>query len=171
MLPELLPVGLGHGDYAPRNILIGPGARVTVLDTFAKWRVPIYEDIGFFLTQLESCFPQVISQGLAFSSEQLAVYERAFLKGYFGEEPLPYPSIRLYEVLALLDKWSSTIASFHQRTNSNRPVGRLRLILATRYFKRRTKSLLSEIVRGYSDEQASLRIMPRRSRPTVAKQD
>ena len=54
-----------------RNILIGPNARVTVLDTFAKWRTPIYEDIGYFLNDLKMSYPQVVSQGLAFSSDQL----------------------------------------------------------------------------------------------------
>ncbi len=86
-LPESIPLGLGHGDYAMRNILIGFNARVTVLDTFAKWRTPIYEDIGYFLNDFKVSYPQVVSQGLAFRSDQLAAYECAFLKGYFDEKP------------------------------------------------------------------------------------
>lgn len=148
VLPEALPLGLGHGDYAMRNILIGKNARVTVLDTFAKWRTPIYEDIGYFLNELKMSYPQVISQGLAFSSDQLTAYECAFLKGYFDNKPIPYAAIRLFETLALLDKWSSAITKFFQQPKFIKSVGQLKLILINKYFKRRTKSLLAEIVKG-----------------------
>lgn len=145
VLPESLPLGLGHGDYAMRNILIGPNARVTVLDTFAKWRTPIYEDIGYFLNGLKISYPQIISQGLAFNTAQLAAYERAFLNGYFGEEPIPHPAIKLYEAFALLDKWSSSIALIHQQTVPIKTLGKVKITLLNRYFKRSAKSLLREI--------------------------
>ena len=144
-LPETLPLGLGHGDYAPRNILVGPSAQVTVLDTFAKWQTPIYEDIGYFLTGLKMTYPQVVSQGLMFSSGQIKEYERAFLKGYFGQKPIPYTAIRLYEMLALLDKWSSVLISSYKRGVKFRLVGNLMAALASLYFKRSAKQLLREI--------------------------
>lgn len=147
ILPESLPLGLGHGDFALRNILIGPNARVTVLDTFAKWRAPIYEDIGYFLNDLKMSFPQVISHGLAFSLARLTTYEQAFLKGYFAQKPIPYSVIRLYEALALLDKWASTTARSYQRPKSIPVVGRLKLKLISQYFKRRLNSLLAELLR------------------------
>jgi hypothetical protein len=148
ILPESLPLGLGHGDYALRNILVGPNARVTVLDTLAKWRTPIYEDIGYFLNELKMSSPQVISQGLVFRSDQLAEYESAFLKGYFSNGPVPYPAIRLYEALALLDKWSSTIALSHQETKFIKIVGPLKIIMMSQYFKRRLKGLLEDIIKS-----------------------
>ncbi|HEU0295010.1 MAG TPA: hypothetical protein VFR47_19870 [Anaerolineales bacterium] len=146
IFPKSLPLGLGHGDFAPRNILIGPDARVTVLDTLARWRTPIYEDIGYFLNELKTSYPQVVSQGLAFSANQLATHEQAFLKGYFDQEPIPYSAIQLYEALALLDKWSSTIARLYQQPDSIQIATRLKIKLASRYFKRRAKSLLEELV-------------------------
>jgi hypothetical protein len=146
VLPELLPLGLGHGDYAMRNILIGPNARVTVLDTFAKWRTPIYEDIGYFLIALKMPNLQVISHGLAFNSEQLLAYEHAFLKGYFEEKSIPYPPIRFFEILALLDKWSTTIAQIHQQTNFIKTIRRIKATLINQYFKRMAKKLLREII-------------------------
>lgn len=143
-LPESLPLGLGHGDFAMRNILVGPNSRVTVLDTFARWRTPVYEDIGYLLNDLKMSSPQVVSQGLAFSLKQLATYEQAFLIGYFGQEPIPYPEIRLYEALAMLDKWSSKIARSYQQPNSIKIVGRLNIKLTSQYFRRKVKSLLAE---------------------------
>ena len=149
ILPRSLPLGLGHGDFALRNILIGgPNARVTVLDTFAKWRTPIYEDMGYLLSDLKMSYPQTVSQGLAFSLNQLATYEQAFLKGYFGQELIPYPTIRLYEALALLDKWSSMIARSHQQRNFVKLVGPLNIKLMSQYFKRRVQSLLTELTKS-----------------------
>ena len=145
ILPEALPLGLGHGDYAMRNILVSPNARVTVLDTFSKWRTPIYEDIGYFLSALQTTFPQVISQGLTFSRGQLDAYEQAFLKGYFGQKSIPYPAIRLYEILALLDKWSSVRVSSYRRGGKLKIAGRAMAALTSPYFKRYINSLLKEL--------------------------
>lgn len=145
ILPESLPLGLGHGDYAMRNILIGPNARVTVLDTFAKWRTPIYEDIGYFLNGLKMTYPQVISQGLLFRSSQLDAYEQAFLKGYFGSRSIPYPIIQLYEILALLDKWASLLMHYHRRSAKLKTFGWAKATVASRYFKRSAQSLLRQI--------------------------
>ena len=144
VLPESLPLGLGHGDYAMRNILVGQNARITVLDTFAKWRTPIYEDIGYFLNGLRMSYPQVISQGLAYGSDKLASYEQAFLKGYFGNDPIAYPEIKLFEALALLDKWSSTVSQIHRQTSITKSIAGLKVKLVSQYFKRRTKKLLIE---------------------------
>lgn len=141
-LPHTLPLGLGHGDYAMRNILIGPNARVTVLDTFAKWRTPIYEDIGYFLTGMKTSYPQIVSQGFAFRSDQLSVYENEFLKGYFGAEPIPYAAVWLYEALALLDKWLSTLAKAYQK---NYMIRQPEVILINQYFRRMLKDLLNKI--------------------------
>lgn len=148
-LPASLPLGLGHGDYAMRNILIGLNSRVTVLDTFAKWRAPIYEDIGYFLIDLKVSAPQVLSHGLAFSTNLLATYEQAFLKGYFGQDAVPYPAIRLYEALALLDKWSSkTARSYQQRNFFKKPVSRLNAKWLNQYFEQRVKSLLADLAQS-----------------------
>lgn len=146
-LPETLPLGLGHGDYAPRNILVGANSRVTVLDTFAKWRTPVYEDIGYFLTGMKMTYPQVVSQGLVFSESQIKAYEQAFLKGYFEHKPIPFPAIRLYEMLTLLDKWSSVLISSYRRSARIKIAGDFKAAVASLHFRRRTKQLLSEIAK------------------------
>lgn len=145
ILPESLPVGLGHGDFAMRNILVGSNARISVLDTFAKWRTPIYEDIGYFLSSLKFSAPQVISQGLLFGSAQLSAYERAFLEGYFNQKPIPYPEIRLYEMFTLLDKWSSVIAYQSRGVGKFKHFGAVKAILTNRYFTKSAKCLLREV--------------------------
>jgi hypothetical protein len=110
-LPDNLPLGIGHGDYAMRNIMVGAGNRITVIDTCAKWRVPIYEDIAFFLVQLEINGIQVLTQGLAFNAEATSAYQREFLAGYFGQTNIPIDVLRLFEIQSLLDSWSAGISS------------------------------------------------------------
>lgn len=110
LLPSDLPLGLGHGDYTTRNILVDPTDRVTVLDTLSKWQTSIYEDIGYFLMRLKAAGPQALAQGFLFNTKKLAAYEAAFLCGYWGAEPIPYAQIRLYEIQALLDYWTSQLA-------------------------------------------------------------
>ena len=140
-LPETLPLGLGHGDFAMRNILVGPQGRVTLLDTLARWRTPIYEDVAYFLIALKTTWPQVLSQGLAFSASRLAHYEREFLSGYFGPEPVDFGVIRLFEIQALLDKWSATVARLALSAR-----GRLQCKLVNRYFRRSADQLLRMLV-------------------------
>jgi hypothetical protein len=109
VLPEELPLGLRHGDYGLSNILAGLDGKITVLDTPAICHAPIYEDLAYLLVGLKAKWSQVFSLKLAHDSHQFALYEREFLSGYFGQSPLPYRIIRLYEVRALLVRWSSKI--------------------------------------------------------------
>lgn len=143
ILPSTLPLGLAHGDFAQRNILIGPNARVTVLDTFAHWRTPIYQDIGYFLNDLKMSYPQAMGRRFTTISNQLMTYEQAFLHGYFEQGPVPYGAIRLYEALALLDKWSTTVA----RSSSSKLVRRCINQLKNPFFKQGFKKLLAEITK------------------------
>jgi hypothetical protein len=146
VLPESLAVGLSHGDYAMRNILVGPRGRVTVLDALARWRTAIFDDIGYFLTNLKMIGPQVISQGLAFEPKLIAHYEHKFLVGYFDHDPVPFRVIRLYEILGLLDRWSASVARFDQHiTQRHAAVKRLQQALEDRFFKRRLTDLLRAI--------------------------
>jgi hypothetical protein len=146
-LPASLPLGLGHRDFALRNIFVGENARVTVFDTLANWQTPIYSDIGFFLNDLKFSSSQVISQGFAFGPDQLMAYEYSFLKGYFENNPIPYAEIRLYETLALLDRWSSAIAKSFQKRDFLKIVGQPKIILINRYSKKRIKSLVAELLK------------------------
>lgn len=143
LLPEKLPMGLAHGDYTTRNILVGPGERITVIDTLAKWRAPIYEDIAYFLAQLKTNKLQVMTQGLAFEQKRLQRYEAAFLEGYFDGKPVPREAIQLFEVLLLLDKWSV----YPGRGSGGRSVRRLR----ERALSRLASRYLGKCVRGLLD--------------------
>ncbi len=143
-LPQNLPLGLSHGDFAARNILTNNQGTVTVIDTFAKWNAPIYEDIGYFLNNIRTSWFQIATLGLVYSPKRIAAYEKAFLAGYFQDTPIPYPQIKIFEILALLDKWADAID--RANTDSSRKLLKpIILTLTSLYTKKRLKQLLREI--------------------------
>ena len=157
-LPELLPMGLGHGDYALRNILLGEDDRVTAMDTCAKWRVPIYEDIAYFLIRLEINRLQVLSLGLATHPGTVAAYQREFLAGYFGEEQVPTEAILLFQALFLMDSWASQLETYtKQKTGLKRVYHKLYLALLNRRYRSIMQRLLSKIALELASERSSAR--------------
>ena len=145
-MPANLPLGLGHGDYAMRNLLVGENDRITAFDTCAKWKVPIYEDIAYFLVQLETNGLQVLTQGFAFRAETIATYQRGFLAGYFGGAHVPIELIRLFKIQLLLDSWSSQLSTYNQQQAGIKKVYRqLYLSLLNRRYEIVMGRILNEI--------------------------
>lgn len=110
VLPDTLPAGLSHGDFALRNVLVADDGRVTVCDTRARWMTSIYEDLGYFLASLRWSWPQLYSFGLALDPRLLDRWERSFLGGYFGTAQPPVAALRVYRLLALLDRLADEVS-------------------------------------------------------------
>lgn len=109
-MPVVMPAGLEHGDFAMRNVLVSVGQRVTVIDTRSLYRTSIYRDIGYFLGNLFcSVFPAVFNGSVA-QVVRLGAYRRAFLAGYFEDEPVPAAVVCAYELQHVLERWSSVVA-------------------------------------------------------------
>jgi Ser/Thr protein kinase RdoA (MazF antagonist) len=114
VLPPELDVRPVHGDFAPRNLIIGRDGRLTAIDLLGRWRAPIYEDLGTFLVALGSGrLPAVVGEWTYRRPRR--VLESAFLTGYFGSDPRPDREIALYEALLLLDKWSARLSRLGRR--------------------------------------------------------
>jgi aminoglycoside phosphotransferase (APT) family kinase protein len=127
-LPERFPLALAHGDFAMRNILVAPDARVIVLDMRSRARVPVYFDIAYLLVALKAARPQLLSRGRAFGARRVAGYEQAFLAGYFGARSVPLGAIRLWEILVLMDRWAGILAAERRRGRSALAAGADRLV-------------------------------------------
>lgn len=108
-LPDPLPTAICHGDFAPRNILVDPSGRVAVIDISVKWQAPIYEDLASLLVALRMSRANALTRGRVFGPA-VGVLEPAFLDGYFDGRPIPRAAIRVYELLLVLDKWSSLLS-------------------------------------------------------------
>lgn len=110
-LPDSLPLGTGHGDFVSRNVFTTAAGRITVFDPMPLWRIPVYEDMARFLTVgLRLLHWHAFAQGLLFRPADLAAYERAFLHGYFGDDPVPMGAVRAYQLILLFDWWAQTIS-------------------------------------------------------------
>jgi hypothetical protein len=149
VLPEQLPLGLGHGDFALRNLIVESDGRITGLDTLGRYRTPIYEDIGCFLANLWCSWPQVVSPGAGFRRTHMAAYEQSFLNGYFHDGPVPVGAVRLYEVQALLDLWASAQWQQLGVGGGARSVGRT---IKVRLLGRRVQQRVESSLRCADDE-------------------
>jgi hypothetical protein len=126
-------------------VIVGSSGRLTVLDTRAAWRAPIYEDIAYFLTAAKTPRAQARSLGLAFARNALDRLEHAFLRGYFGSAPVPVESIRLFELQSLLDKWAANTERRELSIGLRRVPGAYRNWSADHLFDRAISSLLAKL--------------------------
>jgi hypothetical protein len=106
-LPRELPLAVGHGDFAPRNMLLGRGL-LTVIDPLPRWQVPVYDDLCRFLVGIRLIGEQVHTHGLAFGSDTLDALEEAAVAAYLGPAADRAP-LRAYELLILMDKWTAML--------------------------------------------------------------
>ncbi|MDP5183792.1 hypothetical protein QOZ88_14225 [Blastococcus sp. BMG 814] len=111
VLPARLPLAVGHGDYAPRNVFLLEDDRLAVFDPLTRWRVPRVEDLCRFLVALRMQGLQLHTHGAAYSAEDLDRRERAVIDGYRGDGALPAEEMRCHQLLITLDKWAALVDS------------------------------------------------------------
>lgn len=149
-LPAELESGPGHGDFAMRNVLVGPAGRVAVIDTRARWSVPIELDLATLLVALATNRLQAATGGLAWSRAVSTRYGRAMLEG--AAYPVDaLPRLRLFQLLVVWDAWAAQRA----RTEAARAGWRARLIGSVR--ERRFRALGDELVRAIGGTEGRLR--------------
>ena len=106
--PGALPLTVGHGDFAPRNVVVDGGGRLVVLDSLVRWAVPAPEDLCRFLVGVRLLGLQMHTHGAAFGAATLERWERLAISGYYGDQ-VPPATLRCYQLLILLDKWSAML--------------------------------------------------------------
>jgi len=145
VLPPTLPTAPGHGDFAMRNLLVGPTAQVAVIDTRARWSIPIEEDLATLLVALRTNRLQSLTQGRAWSPRSLARFEAALLDGA-AYERAARPVLRVFELLLLWDKWAAHRA---RESGPSRGLGSRLMGAATeRHFRATTADLLRALPAG-----------------------
>jgi aminoglycoside phosphotransferase (APT) family kinase protein len=112
VLPDRPTLAVGHGDYAPRNVIVRTDGRLAVLDPMPRWQVPRYEDLARFLVAVRVSGSQVHTGGMAYSSHTLDRLEELVTEGYRVEAGgLDPAELRCMQLLVLLDRWSALVAS------------------------------------------------------------
>lgn len=107
LLPARLPMAVGHGDFAPRNVFLRGDGRLAVFDPMPRWVVPRFEDLCRFLVAVRLQGIQVHTRGLAYAERELDRREQGVLDGYRAGSDLPLAQLRCYQLLITLDKWSA----------------------------------------------------------------
>jgi Phosphotransferase enzyme family len=105
-LTDPLPLGLVHGDFAPRNVFVGRDGRVAGFDMAARRHAPAYEDVAYFCMSLRSGTARLAVRWLAPRPPRMSRRARLFLAGYFGDGPVPDPAIAVFMLLVTLDNWA-----------------------------------------------------------------
>jgi hypothetical protein len=143
-LPAELPLGTGHGDFVSRNVFCSSAGRVTVFDPSPLWRVPVYEDLARMLTVgLRLVDVHAFSQGTALAAPMLQGYEEALLRGYFGADAVPRRTVRLFQLLVLLDKWSDHVSKRSRGGGTPRRAARAAMKgAAERHYRREATRLV-----------------------------
>jgi len=142
--PDAFPTATTHADYWPGNILVAPDGRVTVIDTFGAWSGAVFHDLAYFLNDLKASNHRVYRAGLSRNAGRTADLEAQFLAGYFGEEPIPWRPLRLFEVQLLLHNWRRATYSAREASLAAKPTRKLRLMLKRPYYRRLVSRLLRE---------------------------
>jgi aminoglycoside phosphotransferase (APT) family kinase protein len=153
-MPETLPVGLLHGDFAMRNVLVGRGQRVTVIDTRSLCRTASFRDIGYFLGDLRCSILGALARGAVFQVSRHREYRNAFLAGYFGNEAVPSAVVTLFEIQHLLERWSAAVA----RVSASRRPAPLRdgmQLLLTAFFRETVEGRLRALAGEPALEKAA----------------
>jgi hypothetical protein len=104
-LPPSLPLGIHHGDFAMRNVIVTAEDRVVVIDALGRWRMPMVDDQARMLVALETSRDQAFTLGRALGHRRIRALESAFLAGY--DAPASTTAVHAYAVLLTLDKWAS----------------------------------------------------------------
>jgi hypothetical protein len=99
-----LATGLGHGDVAPRNVFVGEGGRVVVIDSLGRFVVPVHEDLAYLLTELATGSVRFGRRRPPASGREVARLRAALLEGYGLVDD---PTLWAFELRSLLDKWRS----------------------------------------------------------------
>ncbi len=142
-VPRELPAGLVHGDFAPRNVFVDANQRVTVIDTLARFRAPVYEDICHMIIALQTSGPRLVTGDLLYDESIINRYEQAFLQGYFHDSPIPWPALRAVQVTLMLESWCAIVHRHREATGWKRVAKSLRRQLWHRSYQRYTTHLLS----------------------------
>lgn len=145
LLPDALPLGLTHRDFAPRNVLVGSEGRVTVFDTEGRWHAPVFADVAHFLVALKVSWLQICSAGWYYDARTLAACERDFLQGYFAKTPPPTAAIRLFECLWVLEWWVKLAHYRHKAKGVRRAVRWGQLHFCSGYLKRYVRKLVAQM--------------------------
>jgi hypothetical protein len=154
-LPGDLPLVTGHGDFVATNMFTEPSGRITVFDPLPLWQVPAYQDLATLVVGLHVLPLQAATQGLAFADAEFGRYEAALHRGYFRSAPVPHTALAAFQLLAVLDRWSSLVSQQVRRGGVGPQLREARIRIASCHYHREARRLLARIETGSEAEPSA----------------
>lgn len=144
-LPEDLPIGPVHDDFAPRNVLVNPLGQVALIDMLQEWNGCVWEDVAHFLFSLGANKAQAFTAGRFFARSVMDEFRAAFLSGYFGDERIPIAEILLYESQVTLSTWAAQWRRAADASGWRGAVQRRKLAVSIRWYARQVDRCLDQV--------------------------
>lgn len=144
-LPETLPIGPVHDDFAPRNVLVNACGQVALIDMLEEWNGCVWEDVAHFLFSLGANKPQAFTSGRFFAPAVMDEFRAAFLSGYFGDERIPIAEILLYESQVTLSTWAAQWRRAADASGWRGVVQRRKLAVSIRWYAQQVKRCLAQL--------------------------
>jgi Ser/Thr protein kinase RdoA (MazF antagonist) len=136
LLPDQLPSGPLHDDFAPRNVLVDAAGRVALIDMLEEWIGCTWQDVAHFLVAIETNKLQSLSGGRLFPSATIQNLREAFLVGYYGDDAIPRAALAVFECQLALTKWAAAVHRLRTASGLRAVLDRRRLALSLRWYAR-----------------------------------
>ncbi len=140
-IPDPVPLGLHHGDYAMRNVIVADDGSVAAIDALGRWRMPVHDDVARMLVAIETSRLQSHSLGNAIPTASRRAFADALLAGY-GRDRLDAAALAAYSAVILLDKWAARVES---RARSRRRLAWVSHAVTDRYYADVGRGLLAPL--------------------------
>lgn len=140
-LPSSFPSAVRHGDFAPRNLFVGPRGQVAVFDPLPGWEAPVFDDLARFLVGLRPPISTLVSQ------RRVSAYQAAFLRGYFQDGPPPELELSVFQLLVLMDQWAGVGSGARPKDWAARGRAAARRHFLNWHYRREVERLVAELSR------------------------
>ena len=155
LLPDQLPSGPLHDDFAPRNVLVDDAGRVALIDMLEEWTGCTWQDVAHFLVAIETNKLQSLSGGRLFTSPTMHHLREAFLVGYYGDDAIPRPALALFESQLALTKWAAAVHRLRTAGGWRGVLKRRQLALSLRWYAKYIERCLARARQPSANDAAS----------------
>jgi thiamine kinase-like enzyme len=98
-----------HSDFYPDNFIVSPDGRICTVDTMLEWTGPVEKDIAEFLVFAQTPTQRLLGGAAIVRAQMLERLTQAFITGYSQRTHISSPVLILYQLLALVQRWSSLL--------------------------------------------------------------
>jgi hypothetical protein len=105
-----------HSDLYLDNFIVLPDGRVCTIDTTLEWTGPVEKDIGELLVFAKTPTQRLIGGAAIVQAHTLDKVIQAFIASYCQQVHCSSPVLILYQLLALVQRWSSLLDGLREKS-------------------------------------------------------